>query len=122
LTDEGLKICWTTMWRNTYSRLFKRVLGESSESVHKIPPSGPATPGIPALGGKPSGPPTHDEQLLFQFSPDMKDLVHPSLLSLPVGSDSWAIHRGLVSVTPLRASFGVPVPEHEEVEERMWRL
>ena len=38
----------------------------------------------------------------------MAGLISPSLDSLPVGSDGWALHRGWVSVTPLRASFGEP--------------
>ena len=33
LSNEGLKICWTTMWRNSYSRLFKSISKSNDLSI-----------------------------------------------------------------------------------------
>ncbi|KAF9015184.1 survival protein sure-like phosphatase/nucleotidase [Cyathus striatus] len=60
--------------------------------------------------------------LLFKWAPEMKGLITPSSSSLPEGSDGWAIHKGYVSVTPLRASFGEPTSQVVDAENRLWKL
>ncbi|KAG7450494.1 sure-like protein [Guyanagaster necrorhizus] len=117
LTEESLKICWTTMWRKPYGRLFKRL--ETSDLVKDS--SSAAGPDAPAISGdsgvnRPSG-------LLFRWSPNMEGLIRPPESSLPVGSDGWAIHKGWVSVTPLCATFAEPPhPEVQDIEEKVWKM
>jgi len=102
---DGLKVCWTRLWRSSYGRLFKDVSGAD-------PLTGETQTTGPDKGS-----------LLFKWSPDMEGLVSPSLDSLPVGSDTWAIHRGYISVTPLRATFGEP-DSHKVVNEEniLWKM
>lgn len=106
LSEEGLKVCSTTMWRNSYGRLFEVIEPEIVQSA-----------GPDALDSEPE-----PQKLLFKFAPDMKGLINPSLSSLPVGSDGWAICQGWVSVTPLRASFGEPPEDGINIEHRLWKM
>lgn len=125
LTEDGLKIYSTTMWRNSYGRLFKSTsTNHNSEPGQTVRSVGPDSldSAIPESG---TPKPTLDdlEDLSFKFSPDMKDLITPSPSSLPVGSDGWAIYQGCVSVTPLRASFGEPLQnERTDIQERLWKM
>ncbi|KAG5635098.1 hypothetical protein H0H81_012454 [Sphagnurus paluster] len=121
LTEEGLKICSTTMWRNSYGRLFKR----TSDKATPVEPGQVRSAGSDALDVIiPSNGKALDDQeeLSFKFSPDMTGLITPSLSSLPVGSDGWAIYQGWVSVTPLRAAFGEPLHPEIDAEERIWKM
>ncbi|TFK41135.1 survival protein sure-like phosphatase/nucleotidase [Crucibulum laeve] len=123
LSEEGLKVCWTKMWRNSYGRLFKNISHCHTRAPKDVKAAGPdAISDSPTV--KVSGPePEEVGDLLFKWSPEMRGLITPSLDSLPVGSDGWAIHKGWVSVTPLRACFGEPFAhEHVEVEERVWKM
>ncbi|KIM48181.1 hypothetical protein M413DRAFT_223900 [Hebeloma cylindrosporum] len=120
LSDEGLKICWTRMWRNSYGRLFKNI-SRSNSNNRSV-----QAPGPDAITNRLTEAVLADEEsgdLLFKFAPEMKGLITPSLATLPVGSDGWALHHGWVSVTPLRASFGEP-HTHEGVdpERLMWKM
>jgi broad specificity polyphosphatase/5'/3'-nucleotidase SurE len=111
LSPEGLKVCWTTIWRNSYTRLFKSVSVDDQER------SGTA------LTTTPDPLPIETEGLLFKWAPEMKDLITPPLSSLPAGSDGWAIHQGYVSVTPLRATFGEPpINQGTDIEDRIWKM
>jgi len=122
LTANSLKIYSTTMWRNSYGRLFK------STSSRQYPGPGQmvrpdSLDSTTPDNGTPK--PTLDdfEELSFKFSPDMKDLITPLPSSLPIGTDGWAIHQGFVSVTPLRASFGEPLQEDRiDIQERLWKI
>lgn len=115
LSPEGLKVCWTTIWRNSYSRLFKSVSVDDQErsdatQAVALPPTSDPTP-------------ISTEGLLFKWAPEMKDLITPSFSSLPIGSDGWAIHQGYVSVTPLCASFGEPSSSQDiDIEDRVWKM
>lgn len=115
LSEEGLKIFSTTMWRNSYGRLFKTILPTpGAETMRSAGPDGDSVA---------TGPNLDEHKLLFKFSPDMKDLITPSASHLPAGSDGWAIHHGWVSVTPLRACFGEPPEENGAgVEHRLWKM
>lgn len=128
LSEDGLPIAWTRMWRNSYGRLFKR-------HVHSNPATSRAGPD--SLNSNAQGVLTNDntpavivgEQLVFRFSPSMEGLINPDLPTVPVGSDGWAIGRGWASVTPLRACFAEPAHEMgetpfspEEVERSIWKV
>jgi len=53
----------------------------------------------------------------------MKALIDPSVDSLPVGSDAWAIHQGWISVTPLRSTFGEPPYIGEvDIDNIVWKM
>ncbi|KAK7694628.1 hypothetical protein QCA50_001815 [Cerrena zonata] len=120
LSDEGLKIYWTNIWRNSYGRLFKVHVASNPamspagpDSLDSQPPDGKS----PAVEGS--------SNLTFKFSPDMKNLLDPN--SSPTGTDGWAISKGHVSVTALRASFAEPgvkgVSERagDDVETGLWK-
>ena len=106
---DGLKVCWTRLWRNSYGQLFKNVSGSIDHPTGQTQTSGPEEA---AIGG-----------LSFKWSPEMEGLVSPSLDSLPVGSDTWGIHHGHICVTPLRASLGEP-PSREVINEEniLWKV
>ncbi|KAI0078901.1 sure-like protein [Panus rudis PR-1116 ss-1] len=115
LTEEGLPIYWTRMWRNSYGRLFK------AHAVTK-PATSPAGPDSLDADPFPTSAPGESTQqgdsgpLTFKFAPDMTHLINPTKSMLPVGSDGWAISQGYVSVTPLRACFAEPTGQESEVK------
>ncbi|KAI0348031.1 sure-like protein [Trametopsis cervina] len=131
LEEPGLPICWTRIWRNSYGRLFKRFEGAKPKPATS--PAGPdsldsnsqgvlETPAPASSGSAPSG-------LTFKFSPSMDGLIRPDMASLPVGSDGWAIAKGWISVTPLRASFAEPgqaldnaAAAPADIEESIWKF
>lgn len=125
LSDDGLQIVWTTMWRNSYGRLFKALPASEAAAMRGISAAGPDSPN--------AGPATEKEaetealpenigSLVFKFAPDMTGLITPSPTSVPVGSDGWAISQGFVSVTPLRATFAEPIIRPEGDGERIWKI
>lgn len=133
LREDGLPIIWTRLWRNSYHRLFKAYSPERAAALeHPHPQAGPdSTETTPAqtisqeAGGRVS--PKRIGGLQFEFSPDMKDFINLPPSSLPEGSDSWAIEMGLVSVTPMRASFGEPSAESVfapggTIQDRLWKI
>lgn len=108
LQQEGnLKIAWTRLWRNGYGLLFKPATDKSTTEKSTTE----------------SG----NGELDFVFSPVWGNLLEPALDSLPTGSDAWAIHQNMASVTPLRASFGEPgvaslgfASEVAKVQDTQW--
>ncbi|GHJ87738.1 hypothetical protein NliqN6_4140 [Naganishia liquefaciens] len=78
--------------------------------------AGPAVQQPVAQGGD-QGMSSNDEQqeedgrLVFHFAPDMKPLILPEEETLLEGTDSWALHHGYISVTPLQASYAEPDEE-----------
>jgi len=115
---DGLKVCWTRLFRNSYGQLFKNVSGSIRQPAVAV--------GSDPLAGKTQS--LNPEEatsgnLLFKWSPLMEELISPPLDSLPIGSDTWALHQGLICVTPLRASFGEP-PSHEVINEEdiLWKV
>jgi len=118
LSDEGLKISWTRIWRNSYGRLFKNVSEPSKD--YSVNTSGPDAPTKTLTRAEQPQGETGD--LMFKWAPEMKGLITPSLNTLPVGSDSWALHQGWVSVTPLRASFGEPHVHEVEPDSLIWKM
>lgn len=129
LQEPGLPICWTRMWRNSYGRLFKPQAASKPKPV--LSAAGPdsldnGSEGIlagSAVDGSESG------ELTFKFSPAMGELINPKMSNLPVGSDGWAIAKGWVSVTPLRACFAEPGQTlanadsgHTDIEQSIWKF
>ncbi|KAJ6519843.1 survival protein sure-like phosphatase/nucleotidase [Mycena sanguinolenta] len=116
LTDESLKILWTSMWRNSYGSLFKAVPGTTPATApHSAMAAGPdadapSTEETPEAG---------KDTLAFKFAPSMEGLIRPDESSLPVGSDGWAMFKGYASVTPLRSSFAEPP---QDISDRVWKM
>lgn len=133
LTEEGLKICWTRIWRNSYGRLFKaQPSSEAAAAASTVSPAGPDSPNEDPRGTE-AGPidkiatPKDVGKLSFRWGPDMTGLINPSPSNLPIGTDGWAISQGWVSVTPIRASFAEPSGEWNvrsvaDMKEQMWKL
>lgn len=129
LGAAGPPICWTRMWRNSYGRLFTPHARAAKPATS---PAGPdsldsnARGVLDEAGTAASG---AANQLVFKFSPAMEGLINPEMSDIPVGSDGWAIAKGWVSVTPLRASFAEPAHENmgdtpytpEELEKAVWK-
>ncbi|KAF9459924.1 survival protein sure-like phosphatase/nucleotidase [Collybia nuda] len=126
LSDDGLTICWTTIWRNSYGQLFKQVVSspklKQKTSINQI--AGPDVLSSNVDSSVPDhGEATQLHGLAFKFSPNMSDIINPSLSTLPVGSDGWAIQKGWVSVTPLRASYGEPTQEKAgDITDKIWKM
>ncbi|KAF5314055.1 hypothetical protein D9611_006835 [Ephemerocybe angulata] len=120
LSEEGLKIYWTSMWRNSYGRLFKQISPGDKAVVN---PAGPDAPAGAREEARPSTEDDGDSDLLFKWGPEMKGLISPAESSLPIGSDGWAIHKGGASVTALRASFGEPhAREVTDPDTVLWKM
>ncbi|KAF8707712.1 Sure-like protein, partial [Rhizoctonia solani] len=145
LQSEGMEVCWTTIWSNSYGRLFK-LQTEGDKKISRAGPDAPpsttttpAQPNVPLHGQHqepqsglltpnqsvstpnphhvhtPSIPPhLQRSELVFTFSPDMQNLVSPPLDKVPHGTDTWAVHNGKASVTPMRAAF-CPGGEGEDI-------
>ncbi|THH17008.1 hypothetical protein EW146_g3742 [Bondarzewia mesenterica] len=132
LGEDDLPIYWTRIWRNTYGRLFEAYMqgnaavltsagsaaGPDALSSTFIPVASPASTDVEpkALGS-----------LVFKFAPDMTNLINPAEHMLPEGSDGWAMMKGWVSVTPMRASFAEPVSAHGvhvdgTIQDRVWKM
>ncbi|ELU41907.1 cytoplasm protein [Rhizoctonia solani AG-1 IA] len=77
-----------------------------NQSVSTPNPHHVHTPSIP--------PHLQRSELVFTFSPDMQNLVSPPLDKVPHGTDTWAVHNGKASVTPMRAAF-CPGGEGEDI-------
>jgi len=116
LSQEGLKICSTTMWRNSYGSLFKAI--PNSDTVRSVGPDP-----LDSVAEATSSTEAKSRNLCFKFGPNMNNILTPPISSLPIGSDGWAIHYGWASVTPLRASFAEPPQEQEiDAERRLWKM
>ena len=108
LSPDGLKIAWTRIWRNSYGRLFKQASGRTSNPPLLTAEVTSATPDQNLVASR-LGPGKDDTgDLVFKWGPEMKGLITPQPDTLPIGTDGWAIYHGMVSVTPLRATFGEP--------------
>jgi len=123
LTDESLKILWTTMWRNSYGRLFKAVSGATPGTAQQsASAAGPDASTADAPNTEETSSANSKDTLAFKFSPAMEGLIHPDESSLPVGSDGWAMFKGYASVTPLRSSFAEPSEDARDISDRVWKM
>jgi hypothetical protein len=112
--DGGMKVVWTRLWRNAYGRLFKQ--------GYPIPKG----QGFTENPQKEEANGTNDD-LTFTFSPDWSDLLTPAKNTVPYGTDAWAIHNNMATVSPLKATFGEPGPgsmglgsEHPDLINSRW--
>ncbi|KAG9125820.1 hypothetical protein FRC07_006048 [Ceratobasidium sp. 392] len=138
LEPEGMEVCWTTIWNNSYGRLFKPQ-SETRKQMSEAGPDAqaPSVQSTPAQSPAPLQPIAHNNphdihtpaipshlkqsQLLFTFSPDMKNLVSPPLDKVPYGTDTWAVHHEKASVTPMRATFCPGGEGEETVAGSVWK-
>ncbi|WOO77066.1 putative tubulin--tyrosine ligase PBY1 [Vanrija pseudolonga] len=97
ITKENRKVCFTTMWRNTYGRLFKQTSAITNKDYN---------PGDDPNAAKAAKPAEEDsDRLRFRFAPNLQPMILPSVDQLPEGSDAWAFAHGYTSVTPIRAEY-----------------
>ncbi|KAI9508756.1 sure-like protein [Russula earlei] len=133
LSEDGLPIVWTRVWRNTYHRLFKPYSQKRAKELqHASPQAGPDSTRTSleetvSQEAEEKVSPTRIGDLVFKFSPDMSSLIDLPPSSLPEGSDSWAVEKGWVSVAPIRASFGEPPEENVfvtggRIQDRIWKM
>jgi len=133
LSEDGLPIIWTRVWRSTYNRLFKAYSpSRAAELEQAFPQAGPDSTKVTLTQTLSEGAEEHVSPakiggFLFKFSPDLTGLLHLPPSSLPEGSDTWAIEKGWVSVTPMRASVGEPVAENVfapgvSIQDRIWKM
>lgn len=123
LASGGLKVYWTTLWRNSYGRLFENVSGS-----RKLGPATQSSDATKAPGTSAEAPEAkipkdlQTRPLLFKWSPDIDDLINPTADILPIGSDGWAIHNGSASVTPLNAAFAESYCIGEDTKGSEWKM
>lgn len=127
LSPEGIDVYWTHMWRNSYGQLFKAVsIPDATSTTRDVPNKGSdvAAGQYLAQQSELGGDASKDESatLVFKFSPDVQPLITPSIGSLPVGSDGWAIAKGHASITPLRACFAHVDHDHTAVGTESLRI
>ncbi|EGG05945.1 uncharacterized protein MELLADRAFT_72029 [Melampsora larici-populina 98AG31] len=123
LTDP--QVIWTTEAHTRYGRLFL--------------PSSTAKPAAPAEIDEASASSTEltsseapttvssEHPAKFIFKPDISALVDPNATHHPVGSDAWALNKGLCTVTPLRAAFAAArqpttIEELDKDGIKVWKL
>lgn len=128
--SDAPKVQWTTMAPTKYGRLFvpqeqakpetsaeadAEEAGPAAVPIHSPPPVENTVPGIKATSTS------------FRFKPDIGSLVRPDAATLTPGTDIWAIHHNIVSITPLRSCFeAAAVHSAIETEEGsgkgLWKL
>lgn len=113
LVAESLKdpkVYFTRVWRNNCSfpsSILLFLLALSSEPTHlrfqkDASLFKPLSSTTTERTVDPADPP-EAKQLVFHFKPDMQGLINPLSSTVPVGTDTWAINQGYISVCPLRA-------------------
>jgi len=107
LSDSDPKICWTSMWRNSYGSLFMDISDSRAVDETRARPD--------ELNDDES------RDLLFRFSPDRSTTV-PAASDLPAGSDARAVYHGWVSVAPLRATFAQPPVVDGKSIDGVWKI
>ncbi|KAL1719503.1 survival protein sure-like phosphatase/nucleotidase [Schizophyllum commune] len=128
LAGDGLPVYWTTLWRNSYSALFKAIpppgpTADAQPTARDVPAAGPDAPEADPKGEAKGSVAPNASPLAFKWSPVMEGIVRPDLATVPEGSDAWAIHKGYASVTPLHAAFAEPVGNGGmALEDRKWKL
>ena len=121
LEDEGLQVCRTRIWRNSYGRLFKAIPQSAPDASGHTALAGPHSPNAESTRNTNLSAANDMGTLAFRFAPSMQPLLNPTPASLPIGTDAWAIHKGWASVTPIRASFAEP-PHSLDVQNQLWEV
>ena len=119
--DDGLKVYWTSVWKNGYQGLFKEVpspVDNRGEAARETTGAN-----VPHEGGGNSQCIAEEGRLVFTFQQNAARPLDPA--SAPEGSDGWTLAQGAVSVTPLLPSFE-ELPENEHgfscLQDREWKL
>lgn len=121
LSEDGLQICWTSIWRNSYGRLFESLSNHQSRTVKAPGPDATQEAALTPVE-VPRSKENECQNLLFLWAPEMDGIISPPIETLPVGSDGWALERGWASVTPMRATFGeAHYHDTTNVEEIKWK-
>lgn len=105
------KVAWTTLANRKYGRIF--LPEEQSEAETQAEKdaerAGPAAVPLnsPDLSKSQSASLRLPSKIpkAFAFKPDLGSLVNPESTSLEPGTDLWALHQGITSITPLKATF-----------------
>lgn len=125
LDEDGLKIYWTSIWRNHYGRLFKETSAPQSstavelkQELFKGTDAEAETNNVVNVG---TGSQEERKKLVFKFSPNFEGILKPQ--SAPSGSDGWAFSQGAASVTALHATFAERQgKEFANVQDRIWKM
>lgn len=92
-TLKDPQIYWTTIWQNRYPQLFKQSQQQQQSSNYS--PANAPTP-----------------QLKLSFQPEMSSMMTRGRDEDMVGTDTWALTNGHVSISRLRPGFTeVPLPQ-----------
>ena len=119
LTEQGLDVYWTTLWRNRYGRLFKDADKTSRKDEEATKNSDVPTGATAETVNQEEG------SLHFKFAPDLRSIVRPAEDTVSPGSDAWALLHNAVSVTPLKAAFAEASHDafnKTDLAERKWKL
>lgn len=116
LEPEGLKIYWTTVWKNHYGRLFKETNITPEVKKETFQGTDATTTTEKATNEEET-----DRDLVFKFSPDIGGILNAS--TAPFGSDGWALSEGAVSVTALQPSFAErDINKFRTINDRVWKM
>jgi tubulin--tyrosine ligase len=124
------KVQWTVMASRKYGRLFvpQEQAKPESQAEADAEEGGPAAVAIHSPPPQQHNAPTiRSTGTSFRFKPDIGALIQPDMSTLEPGTDIWAIHQGIVSITPLKASFE-PAAVHSSIETEegsgkgLWKL
>lgn len=98
LEKDVRRVCFTTLWRNTYGALFAPTrLRDGSWNPSDNVKQAAADDGESEL--------EDDGQLRFSFAPNLHPVLFPDIDTIPEGTDAWAFYHGFTSVTPIRAEY-----------------
>lgn len=128
LDPESIPVRYTTVWRNSYQRLFKPVEEASKKDVKKsgegAGPDAPQAHEGSNESAQNKQEPQVERGLAFRWGPEMRGLLSPS--GVPAGTDAHTLDQGMASVTPLRAGFAEPTftrePLRAEEEDRTLKI
>ncbi|EIM87883.1 sure-like protein [Stereum hirsutum FP-91666 SS1] len=135
LSEEGLPIAWTRTWKSSYTSLFKAYSSDEDSAAvdHFTSVAGPDGMSLASDSDSTHTTATNrilrseeKKELIFKFSPEKDEFIDPKAPEVEEGTDVWAIGKGYVSVTPLRANFAEPPAEEifggggGGIEGQMW--
>ena len=126
LHEDGMRVYWTSVWRNNYGRMFSEVprMVDSNASGEVWEATLQGTNMIaPREGGGNPQDIAGEENLVFKFNPDFSELDLQA--AAPEGTDGWVVNADAVSVTPYLTSFAeLPEGEHSFscLQDREWKF
>jgi 5'/3'-nucleotidase SurE len=119
LSEPGLDVYWTSLWRNRYGKLFKDANKTSRKDEEATKNSDVPTGATLERVDQKEG------TLHFKWAPDLRSIIRPAEDTVSPGSDAWALLRDAVSVTPLKAAFAEASHDafnKTDLAERKWKL